>query len=61
MSCENAQKPCNKVSTTDSDKFVIYKSVLPNIYSLLNKYLSTLHADLAPKDIFPRKSITIVC
>ena len=37
-----------------------YNPILPNINSLINKYLPTLHADLDLKDIFPIKSITAV-
>ena len=34
--------------------------ILPNIDSLINKYLPILHADLDLKETFPRKSITTV-
>ena len=37
-----------------------YNPNLLTITSLINKYLPTLHADLDLKEIFPRKSITII-
>ena len=59
ISRDNARKPRSKVLVTDSVKFVTsYNPILPNINSLINKYLPILHADLDLKEIFPRKSIT---
>ena len=61
FSCDNARKPCSKVLKTDSVKFgTSYDPILPNINSLINKYLPILHADLDLKELFPRKSITTV-
>ena len=61
FSCDNARKPCSKVLKTDSVKFgTSYNPILPNINSLINKYLPILHADLDLKELFPRKSITTV-
>ena len=58
---DNARKPHNKVLGTDSVKFVTsYNPILRNINSLINKYLSIVHADLDLKEIFSRKSITTV-
>ena len=37
-----------------------YNPNLPNINSLINKYLPTLHADLDLKKNFPTKSITTI-
>ena len=37
-----------------------YNPILPNINSLVNKYLTVLHADLNLKELFPRKSIATV-
>ena len=61
ISRDNARKPRSKVLGTGSVKFVTScNPILPNIYSLINKYLPILHADLNLKEIFPRKSITTV-
>ena len=37
-----------------------YNPILPNINSLINKYLPILPADLNLQEIFPRKSVTTV-
>ena len=37
-----------------------YNPNLPNINSLINRYLPTSHADLDLKEIFPTKSITTI-
>ena len=61
ISRDNAQKPGSKVLGTNSVKFVTsHNPILSNLYSLINKYLPILHADLDLKEIFPRKSITTV-
>ena len=61
ISCDNAWKPHSKVLGTDSVQFVMpYNPNLPNINSLINKYLPTSHADLDLKEIFPTKSITTI-
>ena len=59
ISRDNAQKSRSKVLGTDSVNFVTsYNPILKKINSLINKYLSILHADLDLKEIFLRKSIT---
>ena len=63
ISRDNARKPRSNVLGTNSVKFLTsYNPILPNINSLINKYLPILHADLDLdlKEIFPRKSITKV-
>ena len=61
ISRDNAWKPQRKVLRTDSVKFVTsYNPILPNINSLVNKYVTVLRADLNLKEIFRRKSITTV-
>ena len=61
ISRNNVPKPRNKVLSTDSAKFVTsYNPILPNINSLINKYLPILHADLDLKELFPKKSTTTV-
>ena len=62
ISRDNARKPRSKVLRTDSVKFLpSYNPILPNINSLINKYLPILNACLDLKELFPRKSITTVC
>ena len=61
ISSDNARKSCSKVLRRDSVKFVTSNNpILPNINSLINKYLPILHEDFDVKEIFPRKSMTTV-